>query len=144
MIRAQSELHVAAPPEEVFDRLADMRNELHWNPQTVEMAKVTEGDVAQGTRFEGKMKRVGPMHMVVTEYNRPGALKMSGGGRSADADFSATLEQADGGTRVRTLLELDPKGIAKLFAPLMARQVPKQERETMESFKRWVESSLAS
>ena len=133
---------MAAPPEEVFDRLVDLRNELHWNPMTVEMAKSTDGEVASGTRFDGKMKRVGPMHMVVTEYDRPRGFKTSGGGRPADVDFSATLEQADGGTRVRTLLEIEPKGIDEaLRSRSMARQVPKQEKETMESFKRWVESS---
>lgn len=141
MIRTQSELHVAASPEVVFDRLVDMRNELHWNPMTVEMTKSTDGEITSGTRFDGKMKRVGPMHMVVTEYDRPRAFKMSGGGRPSEVDFSATLEPADGGTRIRTLLEMEPKGIAKLFSPLMARQVPKQEEESLQSFKRWVESS---
>lgn len=141
MIRAQSDLHVAASPEDVFDRLADMRNELEWNPATVEMAKATEGDIGRGTRFEGKMKRVGPMHMEITEYERPRRLTMRGGGRPAYVDFGATFEPADGGTRVRTTLAMEPKGIAKLFSPLMARQVPRQEEETMQGFKRWTEGA---
>ncbi len=141
MIRTKSELHVAAPPEVVFDRLVDQRNEVHWNPMTVEMTKTTDGEVASGTRFEGKMKRVGPMHMVVTDYDRPRAFKSSGGSRGADVEYAATLEPADGGTRIRSLLEIEPKGMTKLFAPIMARQVPKQEEESMQSFKRWVESS---
>src|ERR687895_2556959 len=61
VIRTQSELHVAASPEVVFDRFVDMRNDLHWNPLAVEMTKATEGGIGNGTRFEGKMKRVGPM-----------------------------------------------------------------------------------
>jgi uncharacterized protein YndB with AHSA1/START domain len=141
VIRAESELHVAAPPEEVFDRLVDMRNELHWNPMVVEMEKATDGEVASGTRFDGKMKRVGPMQMVVTDYERPRRFRMSGGGKPADVEFSASFEPADGGTRVLTDLQMEPRGITKLFSPLMARQVPKQEAETMQSFKRWVESS---
>jgi Polyketide cyclase / dehydrase and lipid transport len=141
VIRTQSELHVAASPEVVFDRLVDMRNDLHWNPIAVEMRKTTEGEIGDGTRFEGKMKRVGPMHMVVTQFDRPRAFKSSGGSRGADVDYSASFEPVDGGTRIRTELQMEPKGIAKLFAPLMARQVPKQEEESMQSFKRWVESS---
>ena len=144
MIRTQSELHVAASPEVVFDRFVDMRNDLHWNPLAVEMTKATEGGIGNGTRFEGKMKRVGPMHMVVTQFDRPRAFKSSGGSRGADVDYSATFEPADGGTRIRTQLEMEPKGIAKLFAPLVARQVPKQEEQAMQSFKRWVESSGTS
>jgi hypothetical protein len=141
VIRTEHELHVAASPDVVFDRLVDMRNDLEWNPMVVEMTKSTEGEVAGGTRFDGKMKRVGPMHMVVTEYDRPLAFKSSGGSRGADVDYSARFEPADGGTRIRTQLEMQPKGIGKLFSPLMARQVPKQEEESMQSFKRWVEGS---
>jgi hypothetical protein len=140
VIRTQHELHVAASPEVVFDRLADMRNDLHWNPMAVEMGKSTDGEVRSGTRFDGKMKRVGRMHMVITEFDRPRAFKTKGGSRGADVDYTATFEPADGGTRVRTQLEMEPKGIAKLLSPLMARQVPKQEEEVMQSFKRWVES----
>lgn len=141
MIRAESDLHVAAPPEEVFDRLVDMRNELHWNPMVIEMEKSTDGEVTSGTRFDGKMKRAGRMHMVVTDYERPRRFRMSGGGKPADVSFSATFEPGDGGgTRIRTDFRLEPKGITRLFSPLMARQAPKQEAEAMESFKRWVES----
>jgi carbon monoxide dehydrogenase subunit G len=141
VIRTEQDLHVAASPEEVFDRMVDMRNEVHWNPITEEMTKSTDGEVGSGTRFDGKMKRVGSMHMVVTEYDRPRRFEATGGSGSADVVYSATFEPADGGTRVRSSMTLEPKGIAKIFAPLMARQVPKQEEESMQSFKRWVESS---
>ncbi len=140
MIRTEQELHIAASPEVVFDKLVDMRNELHWNPVTVEMTKTTEGEVESGTRFDGKMKRVGPMHMVIADFDRPRRFSSKGGGQSADVDYSATFEPADGGTRVRTSMSLEPKGLAKLLTPLVARQVPKQEEESMQAFKRWVES----
>jgi uncharacterized protein YndB with AHSA1/START domain len=139
VIRSQSDLHVAASPEDVFDRLADMRNDPHWNPMAIEMEKIGDGPVGSGTRFEGKMKRVGPMHMVITEYDRPRRLAMRGGGRPSEVDFSASFEPAEGGTRVRTQLDMEPRSIAKLFSPLMARQVPKQQAESMQAFKRWVE-----
>jgi hypothetical protein len=90
------------------------------------------------------MKRVGPMYMVISEYERPRRLRMSGGGRPADVDFTATFEPADGGTKVGATLEMAPKGPARLFASLMRRQVQRQEEETMERFKRWVESSSRS
>jgi hypothetical protein len=37
-----------------------------------------------------------------------------------------------------------PKGPARLVAPLMRRQVQRQEDETMERFKSWAESSSRS
>jgi carbon monoxide dehydrogenase subunit G len=141
VIRTEQELQVAASPEEVFDRLVDMRNEVQWNPVTVEMAKSTDGEVGSSTRFEGKMKRVGSMYMVVTECERPRSFTSKGGSKSADVEYSATFEPAAGGTRIRSRMDIEPKGIAKVFAPLMARQVSKQEEESMQSFKRWVEGS---
>jgi Polyketide cyclase / dehydrase and lipid transport len=141
VITTDQELHVAAGPEEAFDKLVDMRNEVHWNPVTEEMSKTTDGPVGSGTRFEGKMKRVGPMHMVVTECERPRAFRTEGGSKSASVSYSASFEPAEGGTRIRTQMALDPKGLARIFAPLIARQVPKQEHEAMESFKRWIESA---
>ena len=144
MIRAHTDLHVASTPDDVFDRMADMRNELEWNPNTTEMAKAGDGPVGSGTRFEGRMKRVGPMYMVISEYDRPHRLRMTGSGRPAEVDFTATFEPADGGTRVGATLEMAPQGVAKLVAPLMRRQVQRQEDETMERFKSWVESSSHS
>ena len=143
MIRANSDIHVAAPPEEVFDRLVDMRTEVDWNPMTLEMAKVTDGDVARGTRFEGKMRRVGPMRMEVTEYDRPRHLAMHGGSRGVDVTWAADVEPADAGSRLRTDLGLDPKGVMKLFAPLMARQAGKQNDQSVAAFKRWMEGGRA-
>jgi carbon monoxide dehydrogenase subunit G len=141
VITTDHEVQVAASPEEAFDKLLDMRNEVHWNPVTEEMSKTTDGPVGSGTRFDGKMKRVGPMHMVVTECDRPRSFTTEGGGRSASVSYSASFEPADGGTRIRTRMALDPKGVARVFAPLIARQVPKQEQEALGSFKRWIEGS---
>jgi uncharacterized protein YndB with AHSA1/START domain len=71
MINAHVDLQVEAPPEEVFDKLADMRNELQWNEAVTEMRKATDGEIGKGTRFEGRMKRgIGPMQMEIVEYER--------------------------------------------------------------------------
>ncbi len=65
---------------------------------------------------------------------------MRGGSRMADVEYVATLTPAEGGTKLGSTLNLDPKGPGKLFEPIMRRTVPKEEAKTMESFKRWVES----
>jgi carbon monoxide dehydrogenase subunit G len=144
MIRAHTDLHVASTPEDVFDRMADMRNELHWNPNVTEMTKAGDGPVGPGARFEGRMKRVGPMYMVISEYDRPRRLRMTGGGRPANVDFAASFEPAEAGTRVDATLEMQPKGLGKYFARLLRGQVQRQEEETLERFKRWVESSSSA
>jgi uncharacterized protein YndB with AHSA1/START domain len=144
MIRAHTELHVASTPEDVFDRMADMRNELQWNPNVIEMTKAGDGPVGPGTRFQGKMKRVGPMFMVISDYERPRRLRMTGGGRPANVDFTATFEPAESGTRLAATLEMQPRGLSKYFALLMRGQVQRQEDETLERFKSWVEASSRS
>lgn len=141
MIRAHTDLHVDSTPEDVFDRMADMRNELEWNPNVTEMTKAGDGPVGQGTRFEGRMKRVGPMYMVISEYDRPRSIRMTGGGRPANVDFAATFEPSEGGTRVDATLAMQPRGLGKYFARFLRGQVQRQEEETLARFKRWVESS---
>jgi uncharacterized protein YndB with AHSA1/START domain len=145
MVTARNDVHVAASPEETFDRLADLRNELHWNSLTLEMRKATDGAIGQGTRFEGKMGRgIGPMHMEIVEYQRPSRLRLRGGGRMADVEFTATLAPTGGGTTLGTELQMRPKGMARLFEPMMRRSVPRDEAKQMERFARWAESDRAS
>jgi uncharacterized protein YndB with AHSA1/START domain len=140
MINAHVDIQVAAPREEVFDKLADMRNELEWNEAVTEMRKATEGDIGPGTRFEGKMKRgVGPMQMEIVDYERPNRIRFRGGGRPADVEFTATFASQGEGTGVGATLTLEPKGMAKIFAPMMRRRVARDEAKTMDSFRRWVE-----
>ena len=53
-------IEISRSPEDVFDYLSDMGNEVRWNPDCVAIERLTDGPVGVGTRFRAKWKQ-GPV-----------------------------------------------------------------------------------
>ena len=51
MAPVEGEIIINRPVEEVFDFVADERNEPHYNPRMVRAEKISEGQIGSGTRF---------------------------------------------------------------------------------------------
>jgi hypothetical protein len=47
----ENAIDIAAPAEEIFDVIVDVRNEPRWNPQMLRARMVTPEPVAAGTTF---------------------------------------------------------------------------------------------
>ena len=62
---------IARTPEDVFDYLSDMGNEVRWNPDCISMEQLTDGPVGVGTRFRAKWKQGPVVFTEVTAYERP-------------------------------------------------------------------------
>jgi hypothetical protein len=52
-------VRIAAPPEQVFDTVADSRNEPSFNPAMTEVALLTPEPIGLGTRFRARMGGLG-------------------------------------------------------------------------------------
>ena len=77
MARISGEVTIDAPVEEVFDLVADERNEPRYNPWSVRAEKLREGPVGRGARFVAQPKGMGArgrMTLEVVEYDRPHRL----------------------------------------------------------------------
>ncbi len=59
MAHITGEVTIKAPVDEVFDLVADERNEPKYNPRIVRAEKVTEGPVGAGARFIAEPKGAG-------------------------------------------------------------------------------------
>jgi Polyketide cyclase / dehydrase and lipid transport len=59
MARIDGEIVIAAPLEQVFDTVADERNEPRYNPRIVRAEKTSEGPVGSGARFIAEPKGMG-------------------------------------------------------------------------------------
>lgn len=69
---------IDAPVGEVFDMVADERNEPRYNPRIVRAEKVSDGPVGMGARFVAEPKGMGAkgeMTLAVLEYDRPHRLR---------------------------------------------------------------------
>ena len=77
MVKIQGSTVIARPVEDVFDFVADERNEPKYNPRMVRAEKTTPGPVAKGTRWSATIESRGrplDMTMEVTDYARPDRL----------------------------------------------------------------------
>ena len=59
MTHIGGEVVIHAPVEEVFDLVADERNEPRYNPRIVRAEKVGEGSIGLGSRFVAEPRGMG-------------------------------------------------------------------------------------
>ena len=129
--RIQGEVLIRRPVEEVFDFVADERNEPTYNPNMLVSEKVTDGPLGVGSRFRATIRSGGrPLGMQIeyTAFDPPHLLASTS--RMAAADFSGTLTftPTPAGTRLRWSWQARPKGAVRLLAPVFTPIGARQER----------------
>jgi uncharacterized protein YndB with AHSA1/START domain len=135
MITVEKEVLVERPAGEVFDFLADVRNEERWNPNVLRIESEADGPLSVGATFEGVYRRGGRMRFELVEAVRPRRLVFRGGGRQITLVGTLELEQAGSATRVRRKGEMEPRGLMKLLAPLMRKPIERQYATVAETFR---------
>lgn len=141
-MRLEGALRIAAPPETVFDLVADERNEPRYNPRIAKAEMVSEGPVGQGSRFvaEPRGGRAGrTMTVDIVEYDRPGRLRIRVRSSSLDTDGTLTFTANDGGTLMRWSWQLRLAGPARALAPVLRVVGPRWERRNWVGLKRFLE-----
>ena len=140
----EGEIVISRPLDEVFDFVADERNEPTFNPRMLRAEKVTEGPIGIGTRFLATMKsmrRTFDITIEFTSYERPTRLGSTSSMSSADTRGALTFEPHPDGTRMRWSWDVEPKGVSKLLTPLIDRMGTHQEEVIWASLKRHMEAT---
>ena len=114
------------PPEQLFDMLADIRNEAKWQRDVRSTEKLTDGPVGHGTRFRGSYKGMGDMDVEITEYDRPNRLGFACKGSRMDMDVAFTFTPAGAGSEIGGQIDTRLKGLSKLMSPLFPSMMRKQ------------------
>jgi uncharacterized protein YndB with AHSA1/START domain len=143
MARISGQVTIDAPVEEVFDLVADERNEPSYNPRIVHAEKLTEGPVGRGSRFVAQPKGMGSkgeMTLEVLAYDRPHRLHNIVRSSYMEVDGTLTFEEADGGTRLRWEWDMGLVGPMKLMSPVLALIGPRWERRNWVDLKQYIES----
>src|SRR6186997_93710 len=96
----ENTIEIARTPEDVFDYLSNMANEVRWNPDCLSMEKLTDGPVGVGTRFRAKGKQGAVIFTELTAYGRPHSWTYENGGSIACVLSVALEPTASGGTRM--------------------------------------------
>ncbi|HET7518364.1 MAG TPA: SRPBCC family protein [Actinomycetes bacterium] len=146
MARIQGEIMINRPVEEVFDFVADERNEPRYNPAMVRAELLTPEPVGLGSRFRAEMRtRPRPVVMTTenTGYERPRRLASTTRLSTMDIQGALTFDPVPGGTRMRWSWQLQPRGLLKLMSPLLVRMGARQERAIWTGLKRLLEAQEA-
>jgi hypothetical protein len=146
VIRIEGEVVIDRPAEEVFDFVADARNEPRYNPRMLRAEKLTPGPIGLGTRFRDEVKSMGRPAEIAIEivgYERPRRLTDSIHLSTMDIRGGLTFDPVPAGTRMRWSWELLPRAVFRLLAPLVARVGRRQEQRIWAGLKRVMEAQEA-
>ncbi len=125
-IEARGETTIARPIADVFDYLADARNEPTWLPGARSVEKTSKGPVGLGTTFVGQYARAGQVDLELIEFQRPTRLTFRARSRIVDFDDAVELTEHDAVTHLDARMSAEPRGAMHLVAPVMARTMRRQ------------------
>jgi uncharacterized protein YndB with AHSA1/START domain len=143
MTRISGAVMIDAPVEEVFDIVADERNEPAYNPRIVRAEKTSDGPVGKGARFVAVPKGTGTkgtMTLEILDYDRPHRLHNAVRSSYLRVDGTLTFEERDGRTRLAWDWDMALVGPMRLLSPGLALVGPGWERRNWVGLKRYLET----
>ena len=136
----ENRVQVCRSPEEVFDYLVDLRNELEWNPDVQSMEKLTDGPIGVGTRFLAKWKQSKLIEVECIRFERPHRWAYSNGG-PLSVVFDVTLRHQGTGSLLASRFDVRPHGLLKLLFPVILRELKRAEKHNMVYIKNVLEQT---
>ena len=145
---------IHCPPADVFAlfRDVDQYNAYEGSPVPV-LDKVTEGPVGVGTRYREvvrMMPGIRMMHSVmmtivseVTGYEPGRYLASDWHSNVMEGHLAYTFEPVEGGTRVIQQMTLNPKGILRVFSPLIKVMFSRAAGQRLEGIKALLEAQVS-
>ncbi|MGZ3582007.1 MAG: SRPBCC family protein [Ktedonobacterales bacterium] len=146
MAHVEGQIIIHRPVDEVFDFVADERNEPRFNPQMRWAEQTSAGPIGVGTTFRAESTSLGrPVMMTIafTTFERPQQLTSSTHLSTMDIQGTLTFNPVPEGTRMRWSWELEPRGMLKLMTPVVALIGRRQERTIWTGLKRYLETREA-
>jgi hypothetical protein len=128
---------------DVFDFVADERNEPRFNPRMTSVDKLSDGEVGLGTQFSAQVVSGGkPVSMVIEfiSFERPQRLRSRTTMSGMVILGELTFEGIGDATRMRWAWDMQPAGAMRLLKPLIVFMGRRQEREIWTSLKRFLET----
>ena len=131
---------VAAPPDIVFDLVADPSRGPEWQTMMSDMGAISGRPGGVGSSYVGYY-RVGGRRLegrfVVTAAERPSLYQAAGTTRGGWARWTTLIEAVDGGSDVRVDLEFELPGemIGSLFGKLTGNRLDQEFRRTYDNLR---------
>ncbi|HEX6663064.1 MAG TPA: SRPBCC family protein [Gaiellaceae bacterium] len=143
MARIEGEILICRPVEEVFDFVADERNEPRYNPRMISVELTSAEPIGLGSRFRAEL-RTGrwrmPMTIEFTGFDRPRRLASSTHSSMMDTVGALTFEPTSEGTRMRWSWDVQPRGMLRAMPAIVGAIGRRQEQSIWANLKRLLES----
>ncbi|MFC2004978.1 SRPBCC family protein [Chloroflexota bacterium] len=141
MITVELQTEIEAPPETVFDLLADHTQFPLWDPHMIECKLFTEGPIVKGSKgitigeFRGRRIET---EIYYDTYDRP--KYVSGGTSSGPVKAKNTSEfsPTENGALINWVMDVEFKGFMRLLEPFMKSSLIKQRQETMDALNDYI------
>lgn len=143
MVRIAGAVVIDRPIEEVFDFVADERNEPCYNPNMEFEQKLSDGPIGAGTCYRAVTRSMGravEMTIEFTRYERPWLIEETTEMSAMEIRGALTFNEVPGGTRLSWSWDVAPKRVYRLMTPLIGRMGRRQEQAIWTSLKRYLES----
>lgn len=141
MAHIEGEILIGRQVEEVFDFVADGRNEPRYNTRMARAEKLSPGPIGPGTRVRSEFSSPGrPVAMTeLTGYDRPRRLDSTTAMSMMHVQGTLIFEPLPDGTRMRWSWQIEPRGLYRLLGPAIALIGRRQEAQTWDGLKRFLE-----
>ncbi len=144
MIGFQFTEHIDRPPLDVFAVLADPTRSVDYVEGVVRSAKVTDGQLAEGSvieetrRVKGK-ESTGRLRIVALDS--PSTFAIASEAEGITATYRYRLHPEGAGTRIEWTCELEASGLRRMMLPLVAAISKKEDGDHLVRLKAYIESA---
>jgi uncharacterized protein YndB with AHSA1/START domain len=140
-MRVERSIFIDRPPAEVFDCVADVRNDPSWHTDVLEVHSSTDV-VGMGTVFDIRVKPsmgVSEGTMAVTRFEPGRLVEFHGRMGKMSPTVTNICEAEGGGTRMTRRVELELPGIMRLMSPLASQKIGRSNEGFLANLKRHLE-----
>jgi uncharacterized protein YndB with AHSA1/START domain len=144
MAHITGEVVIDAAIADVFDTVADERNEPRYNPRIVRAEMLTAEPVGAGSRFVAEPKGMGArgqMTVEIVEYQRPHRVHSQIRSSYMHVEGTLTFTEVEGGTRLRWDWNMRLVGPMRVLTPVLALTGPRWERRNWIDLKNYLEDA---
>jgi len=144
LARFAREIVINAPPERIFEYVADMPRHGEWAQHDLEVTQTSQGGVGVGTTFSSVGHQFGTQRetQTVAEHTPGARFAFDAKGSIGTVRHAFDLAAADGGTKVTKSMEVTkPSLMARFMAPMIAKQTKKGLMVDLERIKAKLEAA---